>query len=73
MHKKSEVEFERFRIAKITRALTRLEYSVLADKAINDILPDRLKEFDKALQSGELKTIPDDALDIKNWEPNAGK
>lgn len=52
--KKSKIEMERDRIMKITRALIRLKHSLNADEEINEVLPDRLSEFDKALQRGEL-------------------
>lgn len=59
MQKKSEIEMERLKIIKVTRALTRLKYSLQADKELNDVLPDRLIDFDKALQDGELLGLPD--------------
>lgn len=58
MIKKSEIEMERARTIKITRSLIRLKHSLAADKEINDILPDRLIEFEKAVQDGELLTLP---------------
>lgn len=57
MHKKSDIELQRARIMKMTRGLIRLQKSIEADELINDILPDRLNEFDVSLQSGELKTM----------------
>ncbi len=54
MHKKTEIELERAAIIKISRAIIRLKHSIAADKEINDTLPDRLQEFDKSLQSGQL-------------------
>jgi hypothetical protein len=54
MIKKSEETMERQKIAKITRSLIRLKHSLLADAEINNILPDTLMEFDRALQLGEL-------------------
>lgn len=58
MYKKSEIEMERHRIMKITRSLIRLKHSLAADEELNAVLPDRLIEFDKALQSGELLSLP---------------
>lgn len=54
MIQKSDIEMERARTIKITRALVRLKHSLAADTEINTILPTTLIEFDKALQSGEL-------------------
>jgi hypothetical protein len=52
--RKSEAEMNRQAIMKITRTMVRLKYSLAADKEINQLLPDRLDEFDAALQRGEL-------------------
>ena len=54
MNKKSPVEMERFRIIKINRTLIRLKHSLAADEELNDTLPDKLAEFDNAVQRGEL-------------------
>lgn len=59
MRKKTEVEMERWKIMKSYRTLIRLKHSLNADVELNDVLPDRLSEFDTALQNGELKTITD--------------
>lgn len=55
MQKRTAVEMERHRIAKVTRAMLRLKYSLMADEAINEMLPETLSLFDKAVQSGELQ------------------
>ena len=57
MRKKSDIEMEREKITKITRALIRLKHSLQADEELNEILPATIKEFDTALQTGELKQI----------------
>ena len=57
MQKKSDIEMERARVIKISRALIRLKHSLLADEEINNTLPDTVLEFDAALQSGELRTL----------------
>lgn len=57
MKKKTPIEMERDRIAKITRSMLRLKYSLKADEAINDILPETLDQFDTAIQAGELKSL----------------
>jgi hypothetical protein len=54
MNKKSDIELERAKILKVTRALIRLKHSLQADVELNDVLPDTLIQFDKALQNGEL-------------------
>lgn len=58
MIKKSEIEMERARTIKVTKALLRLKHSLAADVEINDVLPERLIEFDKAIQSGQLLSLP---------------
>lgn len=50
---------ERARILKVSRSLIRLKHSLRADEELNDVLPDRLMEFDKALQDGQLLSLPD--------------
>ena len=64
MYKKSPAEMERSKIAKATRTLLRLKYSLMADEAINDILPDRLMDFDNALQQGKLLELTNALEDI---------
>lgn len=54
MQRKSEVEMERARIAKVTRSLIRLKHSLKADEELNNLLPDTLKEFDDSVQAGKL-------------------
>jgi hypothetical protein len=54
---------EKSNIAKATRTLIRLKHSLRADEEINAILPDRLTEFDNALQAGELKQLKAGLLD----------
>lgn len=57
MKKKTDIEMERARVSKITRAAIRLKHSLRADEELNKVLPDTLAEFDDALQSGELKRL----------------
>jgi len=65
MQRKSEIELARAERAEIIRSLTRLKYRLIANREINDLLPDSLIEFDKALQSGELLEINlSEALDV---------
>lgn len=54
MQRKSEIEWERYRVQKIARNLIRLKHSLAADKEIFDFLPDTLDEFDRGLQKGNL-------------------
>lgn len=56
--KKTEIEMQQARITKITRTLIRLKHSLAADEEINEVLPDRLDEFAKAVQRGELLELP---------------
>lgn len=35
----------------------RLKHSILADREINEVLAQRLRDFDIAIQSGELPSI----------------
>lgn len=64
MQKKSEIEMEKARVLKVTRALIRLKHSLQADIELNNVLPERAEEFDLALQNGELKTISDGLNEI---------
>lgn len=59
MQKKTEIELEQAKIIKVTRTLIRLKHSLAADIEINDVLPDRLMDFQDSLQGGELKEIGD--------------
>lgn len=58
MFKKSEAELEKAAIIKATRTLVRLKHSLAADREINEVLPDRLDQFNNALQSGTLLRLP---------------
>ena len=58
---KSEIDMARLAIAKVTRAEVRLKYSLMADAELNEVLSQRLIDFDVALQSG---TIPSLALKL---------
>ena len=57
MYKKSEPEMQKARILKTVRTVVRLKHSLAADEEINDILPDKLIDFDVALQNGQLKQL----------------
>lgn len=59
MIRKSEIEMERAKIIRVSRALIRLKHSILADQELNESLPDTILEFDKGIQEGELRTLPD--------------
>lgn len=54
MRKKTEIEMQRAKVAKVTRTLVRLKHSLAADQEINDVLPDTLSEFNAAVESGQL-------------------
>jgi DNA polymerase/3'-5' exonuclease PolX len=64
MRKKSEIEMERQKTAKIARSLIRLKHSLAADEEINAVLPDTLNEFDAALQSGSLRQLRPTVSDL---------
>jgi hypothetical protein len=64
MKQLTPIEVERAKIAKITRTLVRLKYSLKADEEINNILPETLDEFDLSIQSGELKQLRANLDDI---------
>lgn len=69
MNKKTEIEMERHKLLKITRAMIRLKHSIAADEELNEVLPDRLAEFDIALQSGQLVSLPagwEDKTDVRD-------
>jgi len=44
----------RWRMTKAARMLIRLQKSLEADEEINRILPEKLEQFDAALQRGEI-------------------
>lgn len=44
-------------IAKVTRAEIRLKHSILADQEVNEVLAQRLRDFDLAIQSGSIPSI----------------
>ena len=54
MIRKSEAEMARWRMTKAARMLIRLQKSLEADEEINRILPEKLEQFDAALQRGEI-------------------
>lgn len=60
MRRKSKAELERAKIAKVARTLIRLKHSLAADEEINDVLPDRLEEFDQGVLGGEVKRLKTD-------------
>jgi hypothetical protein len=58
---KTDIEMARLAIAKVTRAEVRLRHSIMADQELNEVLSQRLADFDIALQAG---TIPAYALKL---------
>lgn len=66
MIKKTPIELEKYLITKAVRAKVRLKYSLAADIELNNSLPDVLEEFDKGIQSGELKQLLEEAADANN-------
>ena len=52
MNQKTELEVQKAAILKAIRSTIRLKYSLLADKELNDKLPEVERMIDDALQSG---------------------
>lgn len=57
MASKSDIEMARQNIAKVTRAEVRLKHSLMADAELNEVLSQRLADFDIALQRGEIPSL----------------
>lgn len=72
MKKKSPAEMERARVTKTARTLIRLKHSLAADEELNDVLPDTLAEFDKALANGTLKELRASLDDVLGGDDAAG-
>jgi hypothetical protein len=71
MQKKSEIDMARAERSEIIRTITRLKYRLLANRELNDILPDSLNEFELSLQNGELKTLDlPEVLNVINTKDN---
>ena len=58
---RTPVEQQKYEMVKIARAAIRLSHSIAADRELNEVLPNLEKEFDIALQRGELP----DAIDVR--------
>lgn len=56
MNQKTPIEMERAKTIRILRTLTRLKYSLEADRELNELLPEVMVEFDQGVQKGELRT-----------------
>lgn len=54
---RTDIELARLAIATATRAEVRLEYRLLADRRINELLAERLRAFDRALQDGYFPSV----------------
>ncbi len=66
---KTDIEMARLAITKVTRAEIRLKHSILADRELNEVLSQRLADFDTALQAGKipafaLKLVSGDATSV---------
>mgnify|MGYP000117794596 CR=1 FL=1 len=57
MASRTDIELARDAIKKITRAEIRLRHSLLADRELNEILPQRLMDFDVQLQQGVIPAL----------------
>lgn len=60
--KKSEVEMERAKQAKIIRTMLRLKHSINFDYELNETLPDAMVAFDSSVQAGEIKQLTQDTV-----------
>lgn len=69
MTQKTSIEMARQAIAKVTRAEVRLKHSLLADLELNEVLTERLADFDIQLQAG---IVPYVALKLVTGDADAG-
>lgn len=60
----SEQDRQRKDIAKVVRSAVRLHFSLLADQAINDLLPDILEEHALSLAEGKPFALDLGKLDL---------
>lgn len=68
MASKTDIELAREAIKKVTRTEVRLKHSLAADRELNEILPQRLMDFDVQLQAG---VIPELALKLVSGTDHA--
>jgi hypothetical protein len=59
---RTQVEQQKWEMVKIARAAIRLTHSIAADRELNEVLPRLEREFDIAIQRGELP----DAIDVRS-------
>ena len=69
MAQKTSIEMARIAIMKVTRAEVRLKHSLLADLELNEVLTERLADFDVQLQAG---VVPYVALKLVVGDADAG-
>ena len=58
---KDKVDQRRADVLKTVRAMVRLKYSLMADRELNDVLPEAERRFDTAVNRGRLPEV----LEIK--------
>lgn len=61
MHQKTQIEQARATFVKTLRTAIRLKHSIEADREINEILPGKVKAFEKLVRQGQLPS----PIDIK--------
>lgn len=54
MIKKTEAQQRKAELVKVARAAIRLKHTLLADRELNEVLPDLEDAFDQAIQQGVL-------------------
>ena len=64
MRKKSDVELRRAAIIKSLRSLIRLKHSLAADRELNEVLPEKLAEFDNAHLEGRVLALKADISEL---------
>lgn len=57
MARRTEIEQQRLAVAKSVRSAIRLKHALAADAEVNDVLPDVLDQFDRAIAAGEPFTL----------------
>jgi hypothetical protein len=67
---KSEIEMARLAVTKVTRIEIRLKHALMADQELNEVLPQRLAEFDLAVQNG---TLPGLALKLVSGDDDSAR
>lgn len=56
---KTEIELQRAQMVKALRSTIRLKHALAADRELNEVLPEAVKEFDKQVAHGQLLEAED--------------